>query len=90
MIASQIVEQNMKIQAGGMIDQQAELYKQQGISFKGYNLAKGADSIAQIASMIVAEGGVPSSEIISTHSNIIKSLVSLGGLETMAGYSAVK
>jgi len=73
----------------GLIDRQTELYYQQGLSFKGHNLSKGADSIAQIVGMVVAEGAVPAPEIMSAHSKCVTDLAALSGT-TLAGYSTAK
>jgi len=73
----------------GVIDRQTELYNQQALSFKGHNLSKGADSIAQIVGMIVAEGAVPDAGIINAHSKCVTDLAALSGT-TITAYSTVK
>lgn len=90
LIQAQIDEQTKKLIEGGQIDQQTELYKQQAISFMGHNLAKAGDSIAQIVGMIVAEGGVPATPMMTAHSNIMTSLVKLGGMSTLTAYTTAK
>lgn len=89
LIDSQKAGEDKKNAVSGVIDQQAELYKQQGISFKGHNLSKSADSIAQIVGMIVAEGAVPATGIVTAHAKCVAELASLSGT-TLTSYTTVK
>ena len=89
LLVAQRTSENKKNETDGITDQQTELYKQQALSFKGHNLSKGADSIAQIVGMIVAEGAVPDSGIVNAHSKCVSDLAALSGT-SLSAYSSVK
>lgn len=71
-----------------LTQKQADLLNQQAISFKGHNLSKAADSLAQIIGMVVAEGAVPKAEIMTAHSKCITELGNLAGVTINAFTSA--
>lgn len=89
LLTAQASNEAKKGTVGGIIEQQAELYKQQALSFKGHNLAKAGDSIAQVMGMIVAEGALPDPTFVSAHSAIMNQLYMLSTGNTIY-YTAVK